>query len=129
MGANVSASQIGSFGLQNMIDISSSAYVSSTKANSAMVGRLFSDHAYELPIDAALATFIERLNATPPDTQTSKQTSWTEKIQRHTQLRLLQRTTDTELARYKGASCTGSGDWLNALPSLNLGLEMSDDCF
>ena len=43
-------------------------------------------------------------------------------------IRFLQRTSDTELARYKGVSCNGSGDWLNALPSSNLRLEMSDDC-
>ena len=44
-------------------------------------------------------------------------------------MRLLQRTSDTELARYKGFSCTCSSDWLNTLPSSNLGLGMSHDCF
>ena len=73
-------------------------------------------------MDRAIACYAQ-------DTQTSKQKSWMEPIHRHTKMRLLQRTRDTELTRYKGVSCTGSGDWLNALPSSNVGLEMSDDCF
>ena len=95
--------KMGGSGLQNMIDLSSSAYLSSEKANSLMVGRLLNDHAYELPIDTAIATWFERSHATPPDTQTSKQKSWIEPIHRHTKMRLLQRTSDTELARYKAS--------------------------
>ena len=41
------------FSPQNTIDLSCSAYLSSVKANSTMVGRLLNEHANELPIDTA----------------------------------------------------------------------------
>ena len=69
------AVKMGGFCLQNTIDLSSSAYLSSVKANSAMIGQLLNDH--------ALATWMERSHATPPDTQTSKPKSWMEPIYRH----------------------------------------------
>jgi hypothetical protein len=122
--------RMGGFGLQNPMDLSSSAYLSSVFANREMVRRLLNDVDSEAPIEAAIASWTERSHTEPSSiTPKSRQKSWLQPIHVHKLYSLRRDTDEKELARLQGVCCRGSGDWLNALPSSNLGLEMTNDCF
>jgi hypothetical protein len=122
--------KMGGFGLQKPLDLAAPAYISSVLATYPLVMDLLEGTDLQIPLTNALEFWSNRSGGSPTPTQnTTRQKSWMRPINEHMSATLQHNMTSKELARFRGTTCPGSGDWLSALPSSNLGLELSDDAF
>jgi hypothetical protein len=121
--------KLGGLGIVSAGFVASSAFLSSTHAADPVCRAISSDWclANNISYQRALCVWEGQCTtASPPTSTLDRQKSWTLPLHKQQADFLLSSVDSHNRARLLACKAPGSGDWLNALPSIPLGLHLSD---
>ena len=124
--------KMGGLGIQSPCDLSSSAYLASVFATKNAVARLISTDSPSVFLNKALDLWKAKTGLSDAFVNTTphQQKSWYNPVLQQKKIIISANyNSDTDVARLKGCSAPGAGDWLAALLSDSLGLLLTDEAF